>query len=154
MNFNVNKMKNVIVLWCMLVLSGTAFAQRGDGPKREKIESLKVGYITQKINLTSEEAQRFWPVYNKYSDEMERGRRNFRGKMVEELKGIDNLTDAEADKAISDMIAYKSSEVELLKKYTIEFKKVIPSQKVVKLFVAEQEFKRELLKKLKEQRER
>jgi hypothetical protein len=44
--------------------------------------------------------------------------------------------------------------LEVLKLYTLEFKKILPTQKVVKLFIAEQEFKRELLRQLKEQRRR
>lgn len=112
---------------------------------------MKVGFITQKLNLTTEEAQKFWPVYNRYNDELEKSRKQFRGKVLEERKNIDNMTEKEAEKALEDMLAYRTSEVELTRKYTEEFKKVLPAQKVVKLFIAEQEFKRELLKQLKEQ---
>jgi Spy/CpxP family protein refolding chaperone len=134
------------------VFMGITIAQPGGmEEKREKIESMKVGFITQKLNLTTEEAQKFWPVYNRYNDELEKSRKQFRGKVLEERKNIDNMTEKEAEKALEDMLAYRTSEVELTRKYTEEFKKVLPAQKVVKLFIAEQEFKRELLKQLKEQ---
>ncbi|MCF8254486.1 MAG: hypothetical protein K9H61_13710 [Bacteroidia bacterium] len=134
------------------VFMGVTIAQpRGMEEKREKIESMKVGFITQKLNLTTEEAQKFWPVYNRYNDELEKSRKQFRGKVLEERKNVDNMTEKEAEKALEDMLAYRASEVELTRKYTEEFKKVLPAQKVVKLFIAEQEFKRELLKQLKEQ---
>lgn len=140
-----------LVVLLLFALNGIIAAQPRGG-KREKIETMKIGFITQKLDLTADEAQRFWPVYNKFSDETEKNKRTFRGKMMEELSNVDNLTEQESEKILSDMIAYKTSEVELIKKYAVEFKKVIPSQKVVKLFVAEQEFKKELLRKLREQR--
>ncbi len=146
-------MKNRIEkgLFTLLMLLGIgAFAQPGGGgPHREKIESMKIGFITQKLDLSSEEAQRFWPVYNKYVDEIEKNRRAFRGKVMEDVSEIGNMSNAEAEKALNDMIDFRTIEVEVIKKYTAEFKKVLPPQKVVKLFVAEQQFKRELLKQLK-----
>jgi|688.fasta_scaffold388836_2 hypothetical protein len=145
-------MKNRIEkgLFTLLMLLGIgAFAQPGGGPQKEKIESMKIGFITQKLDLSAEEAQRFWPVYNKYVDEMEKSRKAYKGRVMEEIADIDNMSNAEAEKTLNDMLAFKSSEVEVIKKYTAEFKKVLPPQKVVKLFVAEQQFKRELLKQLK-----
>jgi hypothetical protein len=82
-------------------------------------------------------------------DEMEKSRKAYKGRVMEEIADIDNMSNAEAEKTLNDMLAFKSSEVEVIKKYTAEFKKVLPPQKVVKLFVAEQQFKRELLKQLK-----
>ena len=147
-------MKKQLVIICLLAMGcvGIVSAQKGGAPRREKIEAMKVGFITQQLDLTSEEAQKFWPVYNRFAEEMEKSRKDFRGKMMEEVKDVDLMTDAEANKALNDMIAYKTSEVELFKKYNQEFKKVLPTKKVVKLYVAEQEFKRELLRKLKSQK--
>lgn len=147
-------MKKQLMIICLWAIGcvGIVSAQKAGGPNREKIEAMKVGFITQKLDLTSEEAQKFWPVYNRFAEEMEKSRKDFRGKMMEEVKDVDLMTEAEANKALIDMIAYKTSEVELLKKYNQEFKKVLPTKKVVKLFVAEQEFKRELLRKLKSQK--
>lgn len=149
-------MKKYIVLCVALVsLLGTNLAQPpGAAAKKEKIESMKIAFITQKLNLSPEEAQKFWPVYNKYTDEQEKARKAFRGQMMEELQNIDEMTNAEADKALNDMLAFRTSEVDITRKYTAEFKKVLPSQKVVKLFVAEQEFKKELLKMLRQQKGR
>lgn len=151
-------MKKKMMMLTLLVvgLFGSVWAQPpgGGGPKREKIEAMKVAFLTRKLNLTPEEAQKFWPVYNKFSDEMEKNKRAFRIKAMEEAGNIENMSDAEAEKALNEMLAFRTAEVELLRKYTAEFKKVLPPQKVVTLFMAEQEFKRELLKMLKEQRGR
>jgi hypothetical protein len=141
--------KLIIFLACMVTPFLTSYAQ-GPANRKEKIEALKVAYITKKLDLSPEEAQKFWPVYNKYMAEIEKLRKDFRGDMSEELLNLEQLTNAEADKALNDMLTFKSNEVEITKRYTLEFKKVLSSQKVVKFFVAEQGFKKELLKMLRE----
>ena len=147
------KRKITLLLFVLIGFAGMVSAQRGGGARKDKIEAMKIGFLTQRLNLTPEEAQKFWPVYNRFNDEMEKVRKGNRAKLMEEAGEMDNMSDVEAEKALNEMIANKAAELEIIKKYTAEFKKVLPAQKVVKLFVAEQAFKRELLKKLKEQRD-
>jgi hypothetical protein len=142
---------NLILI--LFVFVQAAWAQRG-GPYKEKVDALKVGFITKKLDLTAGEAQKFWPVYNKYHELLEKNRSGMKEILAEQLGNLDNMTSAEADKALLEMQAMRSQELEVLKLYTLEFKKILPTQKVVKLFIAEQEFKRELLRQLKEQRRR
>jgi hypothetical protein len=142
---------NLILI--LFVFVQAAWAQRG-GPYKEKVDALKVGFITKKLDLTAGEAQKFWPVYNKYHELLEKNRSGMKEILGEQLGNLDNMTSAEADKALLEMQAMRSQELEVLKLYTLEFKKILPTQKVVKLFIAEQEFKRELLRQLKEQRRR
>lgn len=142
---------NLILI--LLVLAQAAWAQRG-GPYKEKVDALKVGFITKKLDLSSEEAQKFWPVYNKYHEQLEKNRSGMKEVLGEHLGNLDKMTSAEADKALLEMQAMRSQELEILKLYTQEFKKILPAQKVVKLFIAEHEFKRELLRQLKNQRNR
>jgi hypothetical protein len=144
--------KYIVIITCLLTPIFASYAQ-GPENRKEKIEALKVAYITKKLNLSPEEAQKFWPVYNKYTAELEKSRKDFRGQMVDELKNIDQMSNAEADKALRDMIEFRSKELDITKQYTNEFKKVISPQKVVKLFVAEQEFKKELLKMLRQKQQ-
>ena len=141
------KMKKYILIIVMLAISIISQAQR---PGKERIEAMKIGFITKRLSLTAEEAQRFWPVYNRFVDEQEKLRKNTKANLIEELADPAALTDSEAEKALQEMLLFKSSEAELIRKYTNEFKKVISVQKVVMLFKAEIEFKRELLKQLKE----
>ncbi|MFY8191206.1 MAG: sensor of ECF-type sigma factor [Bacteroidia bacterium] len=147
-------MKKIIaVLTFMLAMQSLVWAQRG-GPNKEKIDALKVGFITKKLDLSSEEAQKFWPVYNKYHDELEKNRESMRSLLMEHAGNLDKLSQAEADKVLQEMQSLKIQELEIAKQYLQEFKKVLPSQKVIKLFMAEHEFKRELLRQLKGQRGR
>ncbi len=137
-------MKKILLILCIVF----AFGIKTNGQPQEKVEALKVGFITQRLDLTTEEAKVFWPVYNKYSDELKKLRRTTKGKLSEEFDELSKMSDADADKMLNEMTNFKVSEAELIKKYAAEFKKVLPVKKVVLLFKAENDFKRELLNKL------
>ncbi len=115
-----------------------------------KIEQYRIGFITREVNLTSEEAKVFWPVYNKYRDELEALRIN--NKV--DLDNIDytKLTDEEAEKKAKEIFALKQAELDIQKKYYAEFKKVISTNKVLRLMKAEADFKKQLVKLLQERR--
>jgi hypothetical protein len=137
-------MKKYIYLVAIIAtISLNAMAQKG-----ERLEAMKIGFITERLNLSSDEAKIFWPVYNKFTDDLKKLRQSTKGKIAEEMSDMPAMTDAEAEKVLNDMVSFKINEAELLKKYATEFKKVLPVKKVVLLFKAENDFKRELLKKL------
>ena len=135
--------KYIYLLVIIAAFSMHAMAQKG-----ERLEAMKIGFITERLNLSSDEAKVFWPVYNKFTDDMKKLRQSSKGKISEEMADMSAMTDAEAEKVLNDMVNFKIQEADLLKKYAAEFKKVLPVKKVVLLFKAENDFKRELLKKL------
>ena len=137
-------MKKYIYLVAIIAtISLNAMAQKG-----ERLEAMKIGFITERLNLSSDEAKVFWPVYNKFTDDLKKLRQSTKGKISEEMADMPAMTDAEAEKVLNDMVNFKINEAELIKKYATEFKKILPVKKVVLLFKAENDFKRELLKKL------
>jgi polysaccharide pyruvyl transferase WcaK-like protein len=145
--------KPIYVMLLLLVSYAPLLAQRpGKEDRREKVDALKVGFITKKLDLSSEEAQKFWPVYNKFQDDLEKNRSSLKTLHLDHYGKIDQLTQAESEKVLQEMHQIRSKEVEISQQYTAEFKKILPIQKVVKLHVAEHEFKRELLRQLRESR--
>ena len=151
-------MKNYILLF-LLCCSTVLFAQQprpGDGPPRpprERVEAMKVGFITQRLNLSPEEAKVFWPVYNKYRDELENLRKSHRDNLVDAKMNIDELPDKEVEKTVDAELIFRQNELDLLKKYHAQFKQVLPIKKVAMLYRAEEDFKRELLDRIKENRQ-
>jgi Spy/CpxP family protein refolding chaperone len=149
----------------LLVLPFTIFAQgprrgegrmsdnMGDGPDRKQIEADRVGVYTRILNLTTAEAQRFWPIFNEYQDELNKNRDMMRDKRKAIATNFDKMSDAEVEKAIDEFTAIAQRELDIRKKYIVEFKKVLPVKKVILLQKAEMEFKRELLHRFKERRE-
>lgn len=144
-------MKNIVCL--LLFLFGAALISNAQqGSRKDRIEALKARYITDKLSLTPEEAKYFWPVYDKYQDELEVLRKGMKEK-IRAQESIEKMNDKEASKLLDEIVTMRVAEAELLKKYTEEFKKVLPVKKVVLLFKAEQEFKRELLHKLSDKKQ-
>jgi len=140
-------MKKIITI-AMFMLCMYSYGQTP--PNKAKIESMKIGFITEKLQLTPEEAQVFWPVYNQYEAERKAIRESTLGKYKEEGVKMEEMTDSQAEQLINDHIAFRSKEVELQKKYVAEFKKVLPVKKVAKLMTMEEQFKKQLLDKAHE----
>ena len=124
----------------------------GAGPegrkeKSEKIKAMKVEFITSKLDLSSAEAEKFWPIYNEFMgkmDKIERGRR--KSRKSNEGK---ELTDAEVNEMIKYNFDTDQELLDLRREYDAKFKNVLSIQKVGKLYLAEHQFRRELLRKMK-----
>ena len=149
--------KSLIVLFLCLALQVSAQQRQQGGdrpqrPNREQVETMKIGFITQRLNLESEEAKVFWPVYTKYQDELEALRKT-RRENLGNPKNFDSLSEKEIEKAVDSELTFRQSELDLLKKYHSQFKQVLPIKKVAMLYRAEEDFKRELLDRLKENRQ-
>ncbi|WP_343700097.1 hypothetical protein [Chitinophaga sp.] len=146
----------VIVFLCMAVSStGSLLAQDADqsdaASKQDKIKALEIAYISKELDLTPEEAQKFWPVYNKYSREVntliaERKKKN------QELKGKPR-TDAAATATLDKELDYEKKMLEIKTRYRQEFSKVLPARKVGNLYRAEREFRGMMIRQLKERKD-
>jgi hypothetical protein len=154
------KPQNLILKVAVLLIfiSFTLQAMSQNGLRRqiikEKIESQKIAYITNALSLTSAEAQQFWPVYNEYSAKNEELLKAFRKNNIEERQvNPESITDKEAMDMADDQIIQAQKILDLRKKYHIEFKKVLPPKKLLKLYQAEKDFKKFLLKEIKDRRD-
>lgn len=116
--------------------------------KRDKIEALRVNYINQKVNFTTQEAQLFWPLYDEYNDKLDNLKTSFRQQFIKNIDFI-SLSDKDAEAYVNAELALKHKEYELYKEYFEKFKKVIPIKKIALLRRAEEEFKKELIKNIK-----
>lgn len=134
---------SVLVFW---LLTSAIIAQ--PGTKRDKIEALRVSFISQKVNFTTQEAQLFWPLYNEYNDKLELNRKTFRQQFGKNST-YEILTDKDAEQFLAAELTLKQKEYELYKEYYEKFKKIMPIKKVALLRKAEDEFKKELIKTIK-----
>lgn len=142
-------MKQFLPYLCVLMVWLTTSVAVAQQPgKREKIEALRVSFISQKVNFTTQEAQQFWPLYNEYSDKLELNRRTFR-QQFKKNQERDFSTDKEAEAYLSAELSMKQKEVELYKEYYEKFRKILPVKKVALLRLAEEDFKKELIKNIK-----
>jgi hypothetical protein len=133
-------------MFLLAFLATVSVAQPGS--KKDKIEALRVNFISQKVNFTTQEAQLFWPLYNEYNEKLDFARKSFRQQFVKTVD-VTALTDKEAEAFLNAELSLKQREFELYKEYFERFKKVLPIKKVALLRRAEEEFKKELIKNIK-----
>lgn len=123
---------------------------QGAGPRRAEMQAAKIGFFTRFLALTEEEAQKFWPVYNKYEEEREAHRKKMMGLRLNK-ETTDELTEKEAEALVEQYLQLRQEEVELEKRYYASVKKVLPAPKVAKLFQAERQFQREILRSMRQE---
>ena len=129
-------------------------AQRQDDKKREEIESYKIAYLTQKLELSAEEAKIFWPIYNDYQKEQSELRKERAQKMISfrKMPEIDELSDSEVQTLIVNDFSFKQRELNLEKKYYAKLKSNLPIKVIGKYYRAQETFKRELLSRYRNKR--
>ncbi|MFZ1330999.1 MAG: hypothetical protein WAR83_02355 [Flavobacteriales bacterium] len=145
----------LLFAFCVAIFA-PALAQESDDDQqlpKEKLAELKAqksAYITTKLELTTEQAQQFWPIYNEYDAKQDAIRKEARELGRDARTSGDKLTETEAAEMIVKHLANRQREVELEKQYAEKFKKSIGSVKTVELRLAEQDFNREVLRRLRE----
>lgn len=135
-------MKKIIMI--VLVALGThAFAQPLQNPETdnrgERIEALRIAFISQQLNLTPQEAERFWPVYNQFHNDLKTLRQNFKFDVKGQLSAEEQLD-------------FEQKKLDLKKKYKGQFEGALGKDKVNQLYNLEQKF-HDKLKELREQRQ-
>ncbi len=133
----------------MVLTQATAYAQKGEGHKErwEKYRAEKVAFLTTNLDLSPEEAQRFWPVYNqmeKEKSEMQMTRRALEQKV---RNATETLSDEEIISLTREFTSNEEKEGALNTKYNEKFLKILPPQKVLQLYKAEGEFRMHMINK-------
>ncbi len=153
-----NTLKIRILGIALLLGSMLAYAQpeRGAKDKRKEIEAHKIAFITSQLELTSEEAQVFWPVYNECHKNMHNLRKANREKHErKDANGsssrikIDEMSDEEVATMVDNQIVFQQKELDMKKECLALYKEVLPIKKVAKLHQAERKFRQQLLKRIK-----
>ena len=122
--------------------------QREQPRGQKKIEALKVAYLTKQLGLTTREGEQFWPVYNRYQQEVEHlNERKRQGRLSRaELKSASNQ---DVQEALDEDFAYQQQALKIKEKYRKEFEKVLPPKKVLQFYRAEKDFNTQLLQELR-----
>ncbi|MBT6745108.1 MAG: hypothetical protein HOB26_00955 [Flavobacteriales bacterium] len=145
-------MKNIAISLALILSALIGYTQPPPGPPPskeayEKMKAHKIAYITEKLDLTPEEAQVFWPVYNELETKLHELREANR---PDRKKDPETMTDAEVEDMVNQRFEFRQKELDLEKEYHEKYKQVLPTKKVAVLYKAEQGFRRDLLKKLQE----
>jgi Spy/CpxP family protein refolding chaperone len=142
---------NKLVLIILFLLTIQVFAQPQRGEKKEQIKALKVGFITTELELTSDEASKFWPIFNAFEDKQFELRHQkmkaFKGRIDSDL---DKISEKEASALLAQMETNEDELYQARKKFIASLRGVLPSVKIIKLKKAEDDFNRKLLQQYRD----
>jgi len=114
---------------------------------RERIQAARVAYITERLNLNTKESQQFWAINNEY----EAARRSIK-QQYRSGGNLEAMSDAEAEKRLRQQLKMEEELLELKQSYIERFLRVVPARKVVLFQKADKEFRLELLRKVRDRR--
>lgn len=143
-------MKRYALIFLLTSAFLPALAQRGqpqgNPDTKEKIRAAHAAYITERLELTPGEAEKFWPVYREYAEK----RRGLRRQLRETRRD-----EANEEKLLELDLKIQQDELDLGKEYSQKFQKIIPAEKLIKLRQAEADFRKLIFRQIqKRQRQR
>lgn len=153
MNFyNLFAMKRGAAFLIILTTISISLVQ-GQNPNMEKLNAYKIAFFTKKMDLSSQEAEKFWPLYNEFQDkkfhiQQEKVfiNRNFNQNGA-------TMTDKELTEAGDKYIAIEIQEASLSQEYHSRFKEILPPAKIIRLYQAENQYKLQLLNELQNRKQ-
>lgn len=143
-------MRTYIVL-LLLLISYNINAQKSP---RERVKAFKIAYITEQLDLTPQEAQKFWPIYNEHEENMEKVNRQEKN-LIRDLRQQStspDFTDSKAGEYLNDFITVEEKKASLRKQLIVSLKNIIPNKKILTLIKAEADFHKRLVQQLRERR--
>lgn len=149
-------MKNILYILLMVCAASTVVAQEGDETQptqsaaKEKIKAARIGFITQRLGLTPEQAEKFWPIYNEFTEK----RSELRKPLKDAERSIDPKTaDPKQNQALVDLgLKVKQDELTLEKEYSGKLMNVITAQQMLNLHQAERDFRNIIINMLNNRR--
>ncbi len=138
-----------LLLFVLLITSITFTGLAQDA--NAKIEAARIALITERLNLTPDQAEKFWPIYKEYTNK----RRDINQQFRSQVGNVDpnSVSDEEAKKLVQMQLEKKQQELNLEKQYSERILNVISTRQMVSLRKAEQDFKILLMEKIKQRQQ-
>lgn len=142
-----------IYLTLLLSVMGFLGVKAQDRPNWDKIKSLKIAFITEQLELTTTEAQSFWPIYNDYEAKKLEFHKKERSDIGKKILNLAALSETEADTLLNQMIKLEEEKQKAEKAYIEKVVKIISPKKTIRLLRSEDDFKRRLIRQYREKKE-
>lgn len=144
-------MKRILLMLTILILAAPVMGAQDKDKKdwHDRWKAEKIAYLTDAMDLTSAEAERFWPVYNKCESE----KRNSFKALMDAYKALENAVqtgkdDSEINILLDKYLNAQDCGKKIDSKYVVEYRKILSGKKVAKLFIAEESFRRQQIHRL------
>ena len=145
-------LKNWLFYCLILFFLGPRTVSSQNYEKIQELQAQKIGFFTKKLQLTTKEAQEFWPVYNDYQARKNKIIQDRRNTIRYYIQNLNNLSEKEIEDMTGKFIRLTKEESDLLLTYHEKFKEVLPIKKVMQIYIAEEEYKTFLLRQLRNRR--
>ena len=135
----------------LLFMTCNLFAQENRaGQRSAELEAARAAVITEKLGLTPEQAEKFWPVYNEFSSQ----RTELRKEYVQAKRAIDpnNPNPEQQQKLVTLGLTIRQKELDLEKDYSVRLMGLITAQQMMKLHSAEKDFQMMVLQQIQQRR--
>ena len=142
-------LRSALLLWLLTALPGVEARAQGGGLRRQErlsqLENARIAYLTEKIALTPDQAQKFWPLYNEFT-----AKRRDLSRRLRQLRpaNTDGLSDQQIKESLNQSFVLRQQEITLEKDYFERFQRVISVRQVGRLALAERQFTKEVLKRV------
>ena len=143
-------MKNVLLITTIILLSFNLKAQPREEP--EKVKSLRIAIYTEVLELTTTEAEKFWPLFNEFNETMREKKGNLLKLKARLAEDRLELTEKEIEKKLDEIFDIEVEIATMQRDYMKKMMKVIPASKVVLIPKADTEFKKALLDQIRQKR--
>ena len=145
--------KTIYIATTLVLMLASAVAALANGRVeddwKEKLMSEKIAFLTMEMGITPEEAQVFWPVYNQVDKERDEAiRRVFRSSKSLEDAVSAGKSGKELSKLLEEYLNALEAQGAVEQKAYKEYAKVLPVEKLAKLYVSEEKFRRQHIRKL------
>ena len=144
-------MKKIILSISLIIAFNMSNAQ-SQRINSEKIDAYKKIYLTEKLNLDQKNESKFWEVYDIYQENLKDNYRKRRLKYRTINLDSSNFSDEEYEQFINDFLDYEKKKIDLRARLIVDLKEFMSLKKTSYLFRLEDDFRREMMDKLRANR--
>jgi hypothetical protein len=141
----------ILILTILAAISGFPLSAQNTG--MERLNAYKIAFFTKRLNLTPQEAEKFWPVYNEYQDSRNKLQTERQAIMRNFNQNELNMSGKEMTDLADRLVDLEVREASLTREFHIKIKTILSPVKVLRLYQAENQYRLQLLKELQERRE-
>ena len=143
LNLNENKMKNIksiLITLILLLLAWEGFAQRPGQIDPEKLQAARIAFITTRIDLKPEQAEKFWPIFNEYNDKREATMR----QIAELNRNTESITEDQAKDRIKKRFELQQTMLNEEQQFVQKASGVLTAKQILMLNNIARDFTRQL----------
>lgn len=142
-------MKRILFL-CFLFLSSAPLVAQEKDEHRAQIKALKTAFITEGMNLSPQEAEKFWPIYNAFNEK----RRALYRKERADMGDLECISEEKAAGMLQEFVQIEREDYLLKKKFFSDLRTIFTAKQIIQLKKIEDDFNRKLIKEYRERHSR